>query len=203
MGSFRPPRQHDGACHKLPPLGFMLLLVLVCVDPPALLTRAEALELPHPRQPGDLIEYRASARLLLNGQNPHSAEQMLSLQRTIEPERVQPLLTWNPPWTLFFTAPLGLLNIATRIPWLLLWNHADVFGSEFKANNSLAAPGHCRILVLLPPRTVVYRRAESDLGEHQASPRSRPITFGYFGWYLYIYWPTCVSKDRAVFPKGL
>ncbi|MPZ77431.1 MAG: DUF2029 domain-containing protein [Deltaproteobacteria bacterium] len=99
----------------------MLLLVLfVWLGLSGQFGQAQAFET-ETREPGDLVEYWASARLLLNGENPYSPEQMLLLQRTIEPNRVQPLLTWNPPWTLFFTAPFGLISFAIAQPlWLLM-----------------------------------------------------------------------------------
>jgi hypothetical protein len=82
---------------------------------------AHAVEISANRDPKDFIEYWASARLLLNGANPYSPEDMLSLQRTIVPDRIDPLLTWNPPWTLFFTAPFGLMSFpAAHFLWLIL-----------------------------------------------------------------------------------
>ena len=82
---------------------------------------AQAIEIPSSRDPGDFIEYWASARLLLKGDNPYSPEEMLSLQRTIVPDRIEPLLTWNPPWTLFFTAPFGFMSFpVAHLLWLML-----------------------------------------------------------------------------------
>src|SRR5947199_2998908 len=60
--------------------------------------------------PGDFLEYWASARLLLAGNNPYSPEQQIMLQRSVVPNTVQPLMMWNPPWTLFFILPFGLLG---------------------------------------------------------------------------------------------
>ncbi len=82
---------------------------------------AQATELSTSRDPGDFIEYWASAHLLLNRVNPYSPEEMLSLQRTIVPDRIDPLLTWNPPWTLFFTAPFGFMSFPiAHLLWLIL-----------------------------------------------------------------------------------
>ena len=76
---------------------------------------------PVTRAGGDFVEYWAAARLLLDGENPYSPEEMLAMQRTVEPDRHQPLLMWNPPWTLTFTAPFGLLRFGTaHFLWLLL-----------------------------------------------------------------------------------
>jgi Glycosyltransferase family 87 len=82
---------------------------------------AQATEISASRDPGDFIEYWASARLLVNGANPYSPEEMLSLQRAIVPDRIDPLLTWNPPWTLFFTAPFGLMSFPlAHFLWLMV-----------------------------------------------------------------------------------
>jgi hypothetical protein len=62
--------------------------------------------------PGDFIEYWASARLLLTGNNPYSPEQHLALQRLVAPDTERPLMMWNPPWTLFFILPFGLLSFS-------------------------------------------------------------------------------------------
>jgi len=60
--------------------------------------------------PGDFLEYWASARLLLDGKNPYSPEEQLTLQRSVISNTQQPLMMWNPPWTLFFIMPFGLLS---------------------------------------------------------------------------------------------
>jgi len=60
--------------------------------------------------PGDFLEYWASARLLLDGKNPYSPEEQLALQRSVISNTQQPLMMWNPPWTLFFIMPFGLLS---------------------------------------------------------------------------------------------
>jgi hypothetical protein len=60
--------------------------------------------------PGDFLEYWASARLLLTGDNPYSPEQQLALQRSVVSNTNQALMMWNPPWTLFFILPFGLFS---------------------------------------------------------------------------------------------
>jgi hypothetical protein len=62
--------------------------------------------------PGDFIEYWASARLLLDGRNPYSPEQQFALQHSVVPNTDRPLMMWNPPWTLFFIMPFGLLSFS-------------------------------------------------------------------------------------------
>jgi hypothetical protein len=68
--------------------------------------------------PGDFLEYWASARLLLDGRNPYSPEQQLALQRSVVSNTKQPLMMWNPPWTLFFILPFGLLSFSiSHVLW--------------------------------------------------------------------------------------
>ena len=69
----------------------------------------------------DFIEYWAAAKLLLSGGNPYSAEQLLQLQRTVGWSKNEALLMWNPPGTLFFIAPLGLLDYNTgQFLWFVI-----------------------------------------------------------------------------------
>ena len=71
--------------------------------------------------PGDFLEYWASARLLLHGKNPYSPQQQLVLQRSVVPNTTRPLMMWNPPWTLFFILPFGLLGFpAAHALWSIL-----------------------------------------------------------------------------------
>jgi Glycosyltransferase family 87 len=68
--------------------------------------------------PGDFLEYWASARLLLTGNNPYSPEEHLALQRSVVSNIERPLMMWNPPWTLFFLLPLGLVSFSVgHILW--------------------------------------------------------------------------------------
>lgn len=69
----------------------------------------------------DFIEYWAAARLLLEGGNPYSAEQMLRLQNSIGWTDQRPLMMWNPPWTLSVVLPFGFFSFEVgRFLWLLV-----------------------------------------------------------------------------------
>jgi len=74
----------------------------------------------------DFPEYWAAGRLNLRRQNPYSLEQIAELQRAIG--RHQPLMMWNPPWTLALVMPFALLPYSfARSLWyalhlgLLVW----------------------------------------------------------------------------------
>lgn len=76
----------------------------------------------------DFIEYWASARLLLTGQNPYSLPQLLSLQQTVGWTATFPHIMWNPPWTLTFLIPFGWFNFSTaRLLWLGLLSVITLF----------------------------------------------------------------------------
>src|SRR5258706_1290146 len=69
----------------------------------------------------DFVEYWAAARLFVSGGNPYAPVQLLKLEQLVGWRESAPLLMWNPPWTLSFIWPLGLLdyNIAQFI-WFVL-----------------------------------------------------------------------------------
>ena len=69
----------------------------------------------------DFIEYWSAARLLWHGGNPYDPATLLAVERAAGWPEPQPLLMWNPPWTLVLVLPLALLpfGLATVV-WLLL-----------------------------------------------------------------------------------
>ncbi len=79
--------------------------------------------------PDDFIEYWAAAKLTIAGQNPYDGKLLLPLQQAGGRDTDQPIMMWNPPWTLTVVFPLGLFP--SRIAQLL-W---------FAVN--LVATGYC------------------------------------------------------------
>ncbi|MGE5204302.1 MAG: glycosyltransferase family 87 protein [Chlamydiota bacterium] len=75
----------------------------------------------------DFVEYWAAAHVLLAGGNPYSPSTMLAVEAATGRADKRPLLMWNPPWTLPFILPFGVLsyNWASAV-WLLL-NLVTVF----------------------------------------------------------------------------
>jgi hypothetical protein len=68
----------------------------------------------------DFIEYWTATRLLLQGGNPYSPTELLAAQRTLGWAEAEPLMMWNPPWTLSFTLPFGLVDYETaQFVWFL------------------------------------------------------------------------------------
>ncbi len=67
----------------------------------------------------DFVGYWASGRLLLNGDDPYSAEKILALQQSAGWTEKEPLIIYNPPWVLTFLLPFGALDFATaKMIWL-------------------------------------------------------------------------------------
>lgn len=61
---------------------------------------------------GDAVEYWAAAKLTLNGENPYDLERVTQLERQAG-RPTEPVLMYNPPWTLPFVLPLGYLDPRT------------------------------------------------------------------------------------------
>jgi hypothetical protein len=73
--------------------------------------------------PEDFCEYWAAGRLNATGGNPYSPAQLLELQSqdTVGWTGEDAVLMYNPPWTLPFVMPFGLLPFAhAQLLWLLL-----------------------------------------------------------------------------------
>ena len=68
----------------------------------------------------DFIEYWTATRLLLEGGNPYSPGELLAAQRALGWAEAEPLMMWNPPWTLSFTLLFGLFDYETaQFVWFL------------------------------------------------------------------------------------
>jgi hypothetical protein len=77
--------------------------------------------------PDDFIEYWAAAKLTLEGRNPYDGRLLLPLQQAGGRNTQQPVMMWNPPWTLALVWPLGLLPAReAQLLWLGV-NFAAVF----------------------------------------------------------------------------
>ena len=73
---------------------------------------------------GDTVNYWATGRLILRGDNPYSAEEVLKIQDEIGKLQTSPLneisMNLYPPWAIPFTLPLGLFEYSlSRLLWLL------------------------------------------------------------------------------------
>ena len=69
----------------------------------------------------DFVAYWAASRLQLQGLNPYSPSEILTVERAVGMQGDEPLIMLNPPWTLAFLLPFGFLDYpAGRLAWLLL-----------------------------------------------------------------------------------
>ena len=75
----------------------------------------------------DFVEYWAAARVLLAGGDPYSPSAILTAELSTGFAGKQPLLMWNPPWTLPLILPFGALSYAQASTVWLLLNLAIVF----------------------------------------------------------------------------
>jgi Glycosyltransferase family 87 len=69
----------------------------------------------------DFAEYWAAGRLNAVGANPYDTGLMLGVQRQVGWDAPQPVMMYNPPWTLAIAMPLGALDFGVaRAIWLPL-----------------------------------------------------------------------------------
>lgn len=87
-----------------------------------------------PAQTGvrDFVEYWAASRLFLQGGNPYSPVELAELQRLAGAGDIAPLIMWNPPWSLLFLLPFGLLSFNTgQFCWLLFHVLLVLFSAQW------------------------------------------------------------------------
>jgi hypothetical protein len=81
---------------------------------------AQSVPVAEPTGARDFVEYWAAGRLFAQGRNPYSPGALSELQRTAGWSDVQPLVMWNPPWTLPLVVPFGLPSfVVGQFLWLL------------------------------------------------------------------------------------
>lgn len=69
--------------------------------------------------PDDFVEYWAAGHLNAAGRNPYDGSQLLPLERDAGRDTDEPVMMWNPPWTLSLAMPIGLLRARlAQLLWL-------------------------------------------------------------------------------------
>jgi hypothetical protein len=69
----------------------------------------------------DFVEYWAAGRLNLTGGNPYAPGELLPLQQAAGLGGHEPIMMWNPPWTLALVMPFAIFSYPVeRLLWLLL-----------------------------------------------------------------------------------
>src|SRR5262249_55422255 len=71
--------------------------------------------------PHDLVQYWAAGHLNAHGENPYDPDKLLPLQRGAGRNTKEAVMMWNPPWTLTFVMPFGIMDSrAAQLLWLLI-----------------------------------------------------------------------------------
>ncbi|HEX3149936.1 MAG TPA: glycosyltransferase 87 family protein, partial [Gemmataceae bacterium] len=69
--------------------------------------------------PDDFVEYWAAGSLNANGLNPYDGALLLPLERRAGRDTDEPVMMWNPPWTLSLAMPIGvLMPRVAQLLWL-------------------------------------------------------------------------------------
>jgi hypothetical protein len=80
----------------------------------------------------DFVEYWSAGHLNASGQNPYDPELMFELETKLRPDLGEPVMMWNPPWTLALAMPSGLLPChVAHLLWLILSLTILLVGSDF------------------------------------------------------------------------
>ena len=80
----------------------------------------------------DFVEYWAAGHLNISGQNPYDSQLMFNVEQEVRPYLGQPIMMWNPPWTLTLAMPLGLLPCYwAHFAWLILSLTILLVGADF------------------------------------------------------------------------
>ena len=82
-------------------------------------------------RPFDYMQYHSAGRATLAGQNPYDGRVLYPLQREIGTSLDDPVMMWNPPWTLPLALPLGAVHWRVgQLVWFAL-NFAAAVGSAW------------------------------------------------------------------------
>ena len=82
-------------------------------------------------RPFDYLQYQSAGRATLAGQNPYDGRVLYPIQQEIGTGWADPVMMWNPPWTLPLALPLGAMHWRFgQLLWFAL-NFAAVVGSAW------------------------------------------------------------------------
>jgi len=105
----------------------LLLIILSILLVWRMLAQTQTAEIPV----DDFVAYWTAIQLQLQEVNPYSPDRVLALERSAGMEGDEPLVMMNPPWTIAFLLPFGVLNYpAGRVVWLILGLGLTVFSAR-------------------------------------------------------------------------
>ncbi len=76
---------------------------------------------------GDFVEYWSASHAFMEGRNPYSPEVLLEIQRTAGSRDPNPLMMWNPPWTLPLLLPFSQFSYWLDRGFWYLFNLLMIF----------------------------------------------------------------------------
>ena len=69
--------------------------------------------------PDDFVEYYAAGQLNAEGKNPYDGTLLLPIERAAGRDTDEPIMMWNPPWTLTLVMPIGSMKArVAQLLWL-------------------------------------------------------------------------------------
>lgn len=169
----------------------------------------------------DSIAYWTAGRLLLHGQDPYDADNVLNLERGQGYSDSKPLVLRTPPWSLFLVLPLGLVGalwawllwVAVSLAALVLSMHLcwRMYGSQrpappffglvgytFAPVAACLVAGQMGILLLLGIVLFLYLEQDHPFlaGAALILPFAKPHLLSLF-WLALLFW-VVMRKSRAV-----
>ncbi len=111
---------------------FILLCGLVVLAAVIIWQVAHLMANPAIMPPDDFVEYWAAGRLNAAGENPYDPAKLLPLQQHAGRDTDEAIMMWNPPWTLAFVMPFGLLPARpSQLLWLALSLSSVVYCADW------------------------------------------------------------------------
>lgn len=103
---------------RISPLLAVLLILTVVIAIPAL---TKLVTTPAALPAVDFWEYWAAGRLIAEGQNPYDPDQIHPVQLAAGLNQGEPVMCWNPPWSLPLFIPFGVLDgHLSKLLWVSL-----------------------------------------------------------------------------------
>lgn len=95
--------------------GLLVVALGLIIQVPRMLDNPEVLP------PRDFLAFWVVGHRNAQGLDPYDQAEVFALEKTIVPATSEPVMMWNPPWTLTVLMPFGLLSWRTaQLLWLLL-----------------------------------------------------------------------------------
>ena len=95
-------------------LRYLILVILLLIGLLVLVREADHLRI------NDFVEYWSAARITMNGGNPYSPDELLSMENQGGWNLPQPVMMYSPPWILPLLIPFGIINRSiSQLLWML------------------------------------------------------------------------------------